>query len=91
MTRWGDWNARNRELLAESQRLYDGGPSPYYVEFVRRYCCSACKREIRGMQGAYFQASTGLRWCVRCHDLQEVETPIPTLTRTSYRSVNRGF
>jgi hypothetical protein len=31
MTRWGDWNSRNLELLAESERLYNGGPSPYAV------------------------------------------------------------
>jgi hypothetical protein len=64
LLRYGDHNARNRELLAESQKLYDGGPSPYAVEYQRKYCCIVCKREIR--QGCFYQASTGLRWCVEC-------------------------
>ena len=64
ITRWGAWNTRNLELLAESHKLYDGGPSPYALEYQRRYCCCVCKREIR--QGCFFQASTGLRWCVGC-------------------------
>jgi hypothetical protein len=65
MTRWGDWNARNRELLAESQALYNGGPSSYHPEYVRKYCCCVCKREIR--QGCFYQASTGLRWHPECY------------------------
>ena len=39
MTRYGDHNARNRELLAESQQLYNGGASPYAVEYQRKFCC----------------------------------------------------
>ena len=69
MTRWGAWNSRNLELLAESQRLYDGVPSPYYLEFVRKFCCVVCKKEIR--QGCFYQASAGLQWHVGC--LKEVE------------------
>ena len=67
MTRWGDWNAKGREAWEESQRLYKSGPSPYAVEYQRRYCCAECKREIKGMQGCFYQASTGKWWHVGCY------------------------
>jgi hypothetical protein len=68
MSRWGDWNAKNRELWEESQCLYPDGINPYYLEFQCRYCCVKCKTEIRAMQGCYWQASTELQWHVGCKD-----------------------
>ena len=71
MTRWGDHSWKNRALLAESQQLYNGGPSPYAVEYLRKYCCTACKQEIHPMQGWYWQASTGRRWHVHCYETDQ--------------------
>ena len=60
-------------LLAHPRRtsssfLRDCYSDPYHLEFVRRYYyyCCVCKREIRGMQGWYWQASMGLSWHVEC-------------------------
>jgi len=66
MTRWGDWASKVREAWEESQRRYPDGINPYYLEYQRKFCCCVCKREIR--QGCFFQASTGLRWCVTCYN-----------------------
>ena len=66
MARFGDWNAKNLELLSESQRLYNGGPSLYAVEYQRKFCCVVNQREIRPMQGWYYQVSTGNSWHVEC-------------------------
>ena len=66
MSRWGDWNQKGREAWEESQRRYPDGINLYYLEYVRKFCCCACKREIRPMQGWYYQVSTGNSWHVEC-------------------------
>jgi hypothetical protein len=60
MTRRRDWNARNRELGEQAQRLYESHPSPYFFEDQRTCCCVQCGTEVH--QGFSYQASTGLRW-----------------------------
>jgi hypothetical protein len=61
-----DWNARNRQLWEESQRL---GPNPYYLEYLKR-CCVVCKKEIPPGQGWYQKQSTGAKTHIACYKLQ---------------------
>jgi hypothetical protein len=70
MSRYGNHNAKNLELLAESQRIYPNGVNPYHEEFVQKYCCVVCKREIPPMQGWYQRQRIGEKIHIACYQPQ---------------------
>ena len=67
MTRYGDWNSKNRELWEESQCLYPNGINPYALEYQRRFCCAVCKKHIDAGTGWFQRTVPDEKIHVQCY------------------------